>query len=58
MVDHIGLKIINLGVAKLSNRHAKSGPMSEAILRLKRLLLVGLTCVSRLDLNHFPSQYD
>ncbi len=39
MNDHLGDKIINLCVAKLSNSPA-------------------ITCVSRLDLNHFASQYD
>ena len=71
MTDHFGHKIINLGVAymdvavrrpgegreqerklcKLGNRPAKAGPMSGAI-------ALGLTCVPRLDLNHFVSQYD
>jgi hypothetical protein len=39
MADHLGHKIINLGVAKLSNSSA-------------------ITCVPRLDLDHFASQYD
>jgi hypothetical protein len=50
MNDHLGHKIINLGVAKLSNSLAKAGPMSEAN-------ALGLTCVPRLDLNYFASQY-
>ena len=37
-------------LCKLAHRLTKAGPMSEAILRLKRLLLVGLTCDWRLDL--------
>jgi hypothetical protein len=49
MVDHLGHKIINLGVAKLSNSSAKAGPMSKAI-------ALGLTCAPRLDLDHFASQ--
>ena len=36
---------------KLSNNRAKAGPMSAAI-------AVGLTCVPRLDLDHFESQSD
>ncbi len=36
---------------KLSNSRAKAGPMSAAI-------AVGLTCVPRLDLDHFESQSD
>jgi len=36
---------------KLSNSRAKAGPMSEAI-------ALGLTCVPRLDLDHFESQSD
>ena len=44
---------------KLSNSSAKAAPMSEAIASPKaRLLLVGLTCVPRLDLDHFESQSD
>ena len=51
MADYLGPKSINLGVAKLGNNSAKAGPMSEAI-------ALGLTCVPRLDLDHFVSQYD
>ena len=51
MADHFGHKIINLSVAKLGNSLAKAGPMSEAI-------ALGLTCVPRLDLEYFVSQYD
>ena len=36
---------------KLSNRPAKAGPMSATI-------ALGLTCVPRLDLDHFESQSD
>jgi hypothetical protein len=46
MNEHLASKIINLCVVKLSNRGAKAGPMSEAI-------ALGLTCVSRLDLDYF-----
>ncbi len=51
MNEHLVPKIINLCVVKLSNSRAKAGPMSEAI-------ALGLTCVPRLDLNHFESQSD
>ena len=66
MIEHLVPKIINLCVAymevgegreqerklcKLSNSRAKAGPMSEAI-------ALGLTCVPRLDLDHFESQSD
>ncbi len=39
MTDHLGLKTINLVVAKLGNSSA-------------------ITCVPRLDLDYFVSQYD
>ena len=51
MTEHLGHKIINLSVVKLSNSLAKAGPMSEAI-------ALGLAHIPRLDLDHFISQYD
>ena len=51
MNEHLVPKRINLCVVKLSNSWAKAGPMSEAI-------ALGLTCISRLDLDHFESQSD
>jgi hypothetical protein len=51
MNERVVPKMINFCVVKLSNSPAKAGPMSEAI-------ALGLTCVPRLDLDHFESQPD
>ena len=44
-------KMTNFYVVKLSNSPARAGPMSEAN-------ALGLTCVSRLELDYFESQPD
>jgi len=51
MNERVVPKIINFRVVKLSNSPAKAGPMSAAI-------ALGLTCVPRLELDHFESQPD
>ena len=51
MNEHLVSKMISLCVVKLSISPAKAGPMSEAN-------ALGLTCVPRLDLDHFELQSD
>jgi hypothetical protein len=51
MNERVVPKKTNFCVVKLSNSLAKAGPMSAAI-------ALGLTCVPRLELDHFESQHD
>ena len=63
MHERVVPKIINFCVVKLSNSPAKAGPMigaqpmSEAS-ALAVANALGLTCVPRLELDHFESQPD
>ncbi len=56
MNDHLGHKIINLYVAKLSNSLANAPHREVPVPR--RQDVDERPCVPRLDLNHFASQYD
>jgi hypothetical protein len=51
MNERVVPKMTTFCVVKLSNSHAKAGPMSAAI-------ALGLTCVPRLEPGHFESQPD